>query len=142
MSRHSLNSGAGINDVGNGVTLRSDVHACLDRGGFVFYPTEHGGFMGYIVNIEEWNYVEVLHRREVNMHDRVVGEFLYARFAYNIIQQLPSFWRSLDSVPIPQAISDARKRRLQAEKQNDEDSVDSELETDHEHGCEDGASFP
>ena len=99
--------------------------------------------MGYIVNIEEWNYVEVLHRHEVNMHDRVVGEFLYARFAYNIIQQLPSFWRSLDSVPIPQAISDARKRRLQAERQkNDEESVDSELETDYERGCEDGACFP
>ena len=78
------------------------------------------------------------------MHDRVAGEFLYARFAYNVIQQLPSSWRSPErSVPVPQAILDARKRRLQAERQkNDEESVDSELETDYEHGCEDGACFP
>ena len=136
MDDYSLNPDAGINDVANGVTLRSDVHACLNRQGFFFYPIGERRYLAYTVKRHEEDYAELFHRREVRMHDRIAGEFLYARFAYNIINLLPQIWKASGrSVPIPQAIRDARDRRLEEKKQKkDKKSANSELHTEREDG--------
>ncbi len=44
MAQFSLNHNFSINDVANGVTLRSDVHACMDRHTFALYPSEGGPY--------------------------------------------------------------------------------------------------
>ncbi|KAI0071911.1 hypothetical protein K474DRAFT_1712070 [Panus rudis PR-1116 ss-1] len=62
-SRSAMSDTAGIDDVANGVTLRNDAYAFLDANGFVFYPPAPG----------------------VDMHPHVSEQFLYARFAYTII---------------------------------------------------------
>ena len=53
MDDYSLNPDAGINDVANGVTLRSDVHACLNRHGFFFYPIGERRYLAYTVKRHE-----------------------------------------------------------------------------------------
>ena len=71
------------NDIANGVCLRADIHRCLDRGGFVFYPAKNQ-FVTYFVQ-SAWDYAERYHRVPVQLHERVSIQFFYARFAYNII---------------------------------------------------------
>ncbi|KAI0806588.1 hypothetical protein C8Q74DRAFT_1223058 [Fomes fomentarius] len=93
MEQHSLSELAGISDVGNGVSLRSDVRACLDRCGFVFYPVG-GRYVAYFVSHEELEYAALFHRQFVSMHARVAAQFIYARFALNIFGRLPPRWSS------------------------------------------------
>ncbi|KAI0069565.1 hypothetical protein K474DRAFT_485043 [Panus rudis PR-1116 ss-1] len=86
MLTHSINPQAGIDDVANGVTLRNDVYAVLDANGFVFYPPAPGGkeYVAYVVK-ELPVYVNLFHQHLVDMHPRVSEQFLYARFAYAMI---------------------------------------------------------
>ncbi|KAI0751614.1 hypothetical protein C8Q80DRAFT_1158458 [Daedaleopsis nitida] len=82
----------GVNHIANGVTLRADVQDFLDRLGFVSYPA--GGdhqFCAYLL-LADPDYRQELHRREVEMPERVSHEFLFARFAYNIIGLMASAW--------------------------------------------------
>ncbi|KAI0762412.1 hypothetical protein C8Q74DRAFT_1318894 [Fomes fomentarius] len=101
MDQFSLSRNLSINDVANGVTLRSDVRACMDRHNFVFYPTEGGRYVAY---------AQLLHRRLVFMHPRVATQFLYARFAYNIKHLLyPNLATLGRSFPIPKSVLDMRQ---------------------------------
>ncbi|RPD53601.1 hypothetical protein L227DRAFT_396734 [Lentinus tigrinus ALCF2SS1-6] len=95
MAFYCYNDVAGLDDTANGVALRSDIHLCHDRHTFVFYPCEPDDYVLYIVVMGEGDYAQLLHRRPVTMPKRVSNNFLYARFAYNIIHHLfdPGFWR-------------------------------------------------
>lgn len=72
-----------LNDIANGVCLRADIHRCLDRAGFIFFPIDTQ-FVAYVIRLEP-DYAEWYHRTPAHIHERVSIPFLYARFAYNII---------------------------------------------------------
>ncbi|TBU24393.1 hypothetical protein BD311DRAFT_791061 [Dichomitus squalens] len=74
-----------VDDVANGMTLRCDVHRLLNRHAFVFYPAGDRKFVTYIVLQDTFDYAYLLHGRVVTIPLRVSDEFLYARFAYNVI---------------------------------------------------------
>ena len=88
MNLYSIeNQKAGVDTHTNGISLRDDVRRCLDACAFVFFPV-HGSdkFMAYFVDDGYWpDYTEAFHRRLVTIHPSVAVEFLYARFAYNVI---------------------------------------------------------
>ncbi|RPD53584.1 hypothetical protein L226DRAFT_571962 [Lentinus tigrinus ALCF2SS1-7] len=104
MVRYCYNMSAGINDTANGVTLRSDIHLCLNRHSCVFYPCEPDDYVLYIIQWGEEDYAQLLHRRRVTMPKRVSDKFLYARFAYATFHLLscPEYWQDLAS-PVPQS---------------------------------------
>ncbi|KAI1784587.1 hypothetical protein LXA43DRAFT_901310 [Ganoderma leucocontextum] len=80
------NEDAGIDAHTNGILLRDDVRRCFDSHAFVFYPAGNNMFVAYFVHTRGYpNYTELLHRRLVTIHPSVAVEFLYARFAYNVI---------------------------------------------------------
>ncbi|KAM5541504.1 hypothetical protein V8D89_004694 [Ganoderma adspersum] len=80
------NGDARVNTHTNGISLRDDVHRCLESHAFVFYPAGNDQFMAYFVRYEGYpEYTELLHRRLVTIHPSVAVEFLYARFAYAVI---------------------------------------------------------
>ena len=82
------NQKAGVDTHTNGISLRDDVRRCLDACAFVFFPV-HGSdkFMAYFVDDGYWpDYTEAFHRRLVTIHPSVAVEFIYARFAYNVIK--------------------------------------------------------
>lgn len=87
MELHNNNPSASINDSANGITLRSDIHCCLDRHSFVLFPVGDEKFMTYVVRGTEVDYAGLFHRRLVTIPTRVADEFVYARFAYCIIKQ-------------------------------------------------------
>ncbi|KAI1784575.1 hypothetical protein LXA43DRAFT_208173 [Ganoderma leucocontextum] len=94
------NMKAGVDAHTNGVLLRDDVHRCLDAGAFVFYPVRDSDqFMAYFVDYGCWpDYTEQFHRRLATIHPSVAVEFLYARFAYTVINLYrPNVF--FDSVP-------------------------------------------
>ena len=110
MQERNYNYNAYVNDVANGITLRSDIHRCLDRHGFVFLPAGNKEFMTYVVGDTETNYVGMLHRRLVTIPTRVVDESLYAHFAYCIVNQKrdPDF--ATIALPVSAAVERARAR--------------------------------
>lgn len=110
---------SGINDIGNGVTLRSDVRDCFDRSNFVFYPLHDDAdipnisdslsarYVAAAISDVELCYAYLLHRKEVHMHPRVSDEFLFARFAFAIISLNSShtYFREV-AVPVPVELTD------------------------------------
>ena len=126
----------GINDVANGVCLRSDVHDCLNRHGFVFFPTNEGKFVAYIIGNLEDDYAVLLHRRPVMIHERVAEEFIYARFAYAFINTPRA--SDFDAVTIPaEANVTVRERRSTNLKEetvpsnSDSDSIPEDIRACH-----------
>ncbi|KAM5541506.1 hypothetical protein V8D89_004696 [Ganoderma adspersum] len=94
------NHRAGIDTHTNGVSLRADLHRCLESNSFVFYPARDGaGFMAYFVEAQGYpDYTELFHRRLASIHPSVAVEFIYARFAYTVINLYrPNVF--FDSVP-------------------------------------------
>ena len=81
------NEGAGVNAHTNGILMRDDVRRCFDSSFFVLYPTGDGDtFMAYFLHPGGYpDYTEHFHRRLVSIHDSVPVEFIYARFAYAVI---------------------------------------------------------
>ena len=131
MYEHILSSTSGIDDVANGVALRADIRACLDRGGFVFYPCGEGKYLAYVVNELEDEYAALFHHRLVNMHARVPGELLYARFALAVINIVAHFdWDyPACSFPIPSTIAvlNGNTKRSATTGSHSGDSLDSEV---------------
>ena len=89
MSVYSPGNGdARVNTHTNGISLRDDVHRCLESHTFVFkfYPAGNDQFLAYFVRHGGYpEYTELLHRRLVTIHPSVAVEFLYARLAYTVI---------------------------------------------------------
>ncbi|EJF61891.1 hypothetical protein DICSQDRAFT_180282 [Dichomitus squalens LYAD-421 SS1] len=118
--------GATVNDVSNGVTLRCDVHRLLDSQSFVFYPVGDRKYVTYLVRGTSRDYVELLHGREVSTVPlRVSDEFLYARFAYNIIKLRPrvfgpSVVRVPDDVAVKQLEEELRRTKKKSSKMADD----------------------
>ena len=106
--------GTGINDVANLVTLRADVHCCLDDHIFVLYPLQGNTYLAYVLRRGFSDYAELLHRRPVTLPQRVSAEFVYARFAYTVINLLQS--SCFDEFPIPDEVLLAEKMRLSEKK--------------------------
>lgn len=101
----------GVNNVGNGIALRHDVHHIFDQHMFVFYPVNDR----YIVYMVEVNlgYVELLHWLPVVAPKRVAVQFMYSRFAHTIINQIPPFSiKKFTAVAINAEVQDAKKTRL------------------------------
>ncbi|RPD64367.1 hypothetical protein L226DRAFT_611910 [Lentinus tigrinus ALCF2SS1-7] len=76
---------AGVDDIANGICLRSDVHRFLDNHGFLIYPANASSFMAYVIDRDEADYASLLHWRLLKVPDRVFAELLYARFVYAVI---------------------------------------------------------
>ncbi|EPS93925.1 hypothetical protein FOMPIDRAFT_1055533 [Fomitopsis schrenkii] len=99
------------NDVANGVCLRADIHRCLDRYGFVFFPMGTQ-FVAYFILPEE-DYAEWYHRTPAQIHERVSIHFLYARFAFNIIASLCIMPSTRTVPPLPALVArDSWQRSL------------------------------
>ncbi|RPD73937.1 hypothetical protein L226DRAFT_535839, partial [Lentinus tigrinus ALCF2SS1-7] len=113
LSYYTYNSLAGVDDIGNVICLRSDVHRFLDGHGFLIYPTDTTGnsFMAYVIDDTEADYVDLLHRRLLEVPDRVFAQLLYARFAYTIIN-LPRM-QSFELYPPNEKLAKVRARRAQ-----------------------------
>ncbi len=113
------NQRARVNAHTNGISLRDDVHRCLESHAFVFYPAGDDQFMAYFVDSRGYpDYTELLHRRLVTIHPSVAVEFLYARFAYTAIHLFrPN--EAFDSVPDNPAVKvwEERLASSEAEKQ-------------------------
>ena len=107
-----------VDDVANRMTLRCDVNRMLDRHAFVFYPSNDRKFVTYIVLKNTVDYEYLLHGRLVTIPLRVSDEFLYARFAYNIIN-LP---RLTNASTNTFAINEAVKQEQEALRQMSETS--------------------
>lgn len=139
MEQFNIDASAKIDDVANGVTLRSDVHTCFDRCKFVFYPTDQGRYVAYIIGHHQLDYAKLLHRRLVAMHPRVAIQFLYARFAYNIIHLLREKWTLPGrSLPIPNEVLEVMEaKEEQATKRKSRCIIPSVPEDGEE-----GPSFP
>ena len=73
-------------DVANGVCLRADVHRLLDNHSLVFYPLRDD-FIAHFLQVTP-PYNELYHRVPITVHPRVSIQFLYARFAINIISRV------------------------------------------------------
>ena len=115
MIRYCLRDfGNGVNDVGNLITLRGDIQHCLDSHDFVFYPVDDNKLMTYVVRPGVDDYAELLHRRLVTLPRRVSAEFVYARFAYTVINLLQS--SHFDEYPIPDNVKLAENARSSAKK--------------------------
>lgn len=133
MDQFSIFPSADINDVANGVTLRSDVHAYIDQYGFVFYPTDQGRYVAYVVG-RQLDYAKLFHRRLVAMHPRVAIQFLYARFAYNVIHLIRRRWAIPSrSFPIPKEVLEVRKAA--------EEEAEEEANLKRKREDEEGPSF-
>ncbi|PIL31156.1 hypothetical protein GSI_05853 [Ganoderma sinense ZZ0214-1] len=89
LSDQCIQGGTGIDDPGNGMLLRADVHEGLNEPAFVLYPAHSTGedttFVAYFVGGGYEHLPDVFHRRPVAIPQDVPVEFLYARFAHSII---------------------------------------------------------
>lgn len=70
-------------DVSNGIALRADLHRLLDNAVFSLIPANNDFVVQFMGNPGTY---EKYHHAKVALHDRVPNQFLYARFAYNIVQ--------------------------------------------------------
>ena len=68
--------------------------------------------MAYVVDGGEVDYADLFHQRFVTIPDRVADEFLYARFAYCIINQDRDDEFSTIALPINAAVRVARAKRV------------------------------
>ena len=73
-------------DIANGVCLRADVHRLLDKHSLVFYPLGND-FIAHFLQVTP-PYDQLYHRVPISVHPRVSIQFLYARFAINIISRV------------------------------------------------------
>ncbi|RPD59293.1 hypothetical protein L226DRAFT_561299 [Lentinus tigrinus ALCF2SS1-7] len=137
MDLYCHNPRALINDTANGLTLRSDVRECLERGGFVFFPLDPSTYLAYSIGLNDRHYAELLHRRPVAMPERVSEFFLYARFAYNVLLNVRPVWEE-HGVRVPAALLEAEKANARAKKHHDTPASDTTTttETSNEEGVD------
>ncbi|TRM55805.1 hypothetical protein BD626DRAFT_522298 [Schizophyllum amplum] len=85
-------------DPANGLCLRRDLHASMDRKAVVFVPAhDQSCFVAYFISDSAVDLPTYFHARRIKLSDRVAPQFLYARFAYNVFDQIPSVLRRLPS---------------------------------------------
>ena len=131
----------GIHHPANGVLLRADVRMCFDAHSFVFYPdtdndrADDRRFVAYIVQGGYADMPELLHRRPATIHPDVLVEFVYARFAYAIIN-LPRRNAFFASVEESDMLKIVRENRLEFEEERmsrdrDDGSDESDTDTDN-----------
>ncbi|KAK7693676.1 hypothetical protein QCA50_003246 [Cerrena zonata] len=97
-----------VDDISNGICLRSDVHRCLERRSFVPFPVD-GSFVAHFIRREP-NYADLLHRKEMLIHEIVSIEFLYARFALNVISRV-SQYPLMKTIPVPVLPGKKKKKK-------------------------------
>ncbi|TBU31026.1 hypothetical protein BD311DRAFT_825627 [Dichomitus squalens] len=105
----------GLDDVANGLTLRSDVHQCFDLHGFVVYPAGSNRSVAYVVRRGAFEYAELFHRRLITLPNRVSDQFVYARFAYTFIN-LPRDKGVFDVFPVNEEVKRRKAARLAAQQ--------------------------
>ncbi|KAM5541503.1 hypothetical protein V8D89_004693 [Ganoderma adspersum] len=134
------NEGAGVNAHTNGVLLRDDVKRCFDSAFFVFYPTgDSDRFMAYFVHPGGYpDYTEQFHRRLVSIDDSVPVEFIYARFAYTVINlgRCSALFDSIEVNDVVKKVMDqktsanaAKEPKLSNGEGNENSDMDSDIET-------------
>ena len=122
--------GSTVDDVGNGLTLRCDVRRLLDNHAFVFYPVGNRKYVTYVLRESAQDYVELLHGREVTAPLRVSDEFLYARFAYNIIK--PRSWvfpLSVVGIPVDPVVARLQQDLRSSKEDSPQTACESSLLT-------------
>ncbi|KAF9527712.1 hypothetical protein CPB83DRAFT_374111 [Crepidotus variabilis] len=106
---------AGINGVSNGMTLRADIRVCLDEHFFVICPAGSEFKLHMVAGNPP--YADLLHWRRITLPDRVPIEYLYARFAYTIINWVPADSKPfILSAEISTEVEAVMTKRLQTEK--------------------------
>lgn len=87
-------------DIANGITVRADLHLLLDSFAFVLTP-KNDGFVTHMLH--KFQHYAYLHRTPASHHDRVRVQFLYTRFAYNIIHEAKDTGSNIrwNMVPLP-----------------------------------------
>lgn len=94
------------------MTLRADIQFVFDRHDFVIWSSDSK----FKIHLIKYNpdYAELLHWRDVTLPIRVPIEFLYARFAYTIINSIREESKLLfKPVEISETIQARKARRLQ-----------------------------
>jgi hypothetical protein len=122
-----------INNVANGMTLRLDLHPYLDEHRFVICPAPGGQFRMQVIVKYDADYTELLHWRSVVIPDGVLIEYLYARFAYTIIQWLHSakfFFNRAKVSPMAEQAKAGRLAMEQTSKKRKRASVSDEATAD------------
>lgn len=85
---NTLSSRDITSDIQNCLRLRSDIHSMLDTGAFVFVPKSGTSSVHFIMQSRD--YGRLFHNRQTEqMH--VAPEFLYARFAWAVLQLAQNF---------------------------------------------------
>ena len=99
MAVYGPDNAATIDSPANGILLRADVYLCLANHGFIFYPNPDNAqnFIAYFVRRGFSDFPDLFHRRQVTIHSEISIQYLYARFAYAIIN-LPRDNDSFDSI--------------------------------------------
>ncbi|RSL45308.1 hypothetical protein CEP51_016103 [Fusarium floridanum] len=84
-----------IDDPSNIVTLRSDVHICLDRRVFAFVPKpdkhQVQEFVLHVLDPRYADFAASYQNRTVHLSDVVSQEYLFARFAWAVIHLVKPF---------------------------------------------------
>ncbi|KAI1784333.1 hypothetical protein LXA43DRAFT_226566 [Ganoderma leucocontextum] len=122
-----------VNHPANGILLRADVHLCLDAYGFIFYPdndpADDQRFVACFVRGGYSYMADLFHRRPVTIDPEIPVEFLYARFAYAIINH-PRETLLFHSIPELQEVTVLREMLEEEQRQRDVDMSGSSEESD------------
>ncbi|PIL25866.1 hypothetical protein GSI_11619 [Ganoderma sinense ZZ0214-1] len=112
MYRYSADAAAGpANDPANWTTLRTDIIDIFYKHAFVFYPTGDGEHFVYFLDTAHLSYAAEYHRRRVNLHAEVADPFVYARFAYAVVN-LPRCDDLFEGLAVGDAVRLARNHRM------------------------------
>lgn len=94
MAQYNLNrrlrSSEGINDVSNGMLLRSDLHNLVDSQYFVFVP-KRGSWVTHAIMCSH-DIQRFYHNRRLHNVAGVAPQFLYARFAWTLFPFVGPFF--------------------------------------------------
>lgn len=119
MAQYNLNrklhDNDSINDVSNGILLRSDLHGLLDTPYFVFVP-KRGLWVTHVIMCS-YDIQRFYHNRPLHDITDVTPQFMYARFAWSLFPFLgPSFCAGKGSDPHSSVIEDEEEQKKSAQK--------------------------
>jgi len=111
-----------IDDPSNCITLRTDLHACLDSAAWLVFPMhekkQYGAYFYWAE--EEPSAAQFYHAVPIRLDSTISEAFLFARFAYNV-------FRRLNAIVLPPTPSKKRSKRRQSIREESTASGDEEL---------------
>jgi hypothetical protein len=86
----SLDPESLLNDLGNTILLRSDLHSAFDARQFIFFPKDPHGMVVHMLQSTK-DIGQLYHNARLHPIDGCGVQFLYARFAWAIFPLIASF---------------------------------------------------